>query len=134
MDDAQPTIRVLQAEDDPLARRAVDTYLSRAADIELVGVAVDGEQAVQLAIELRPDVCLVDVHMPKMDGIEVTRIVTAPPLNCRAVCFTALGDDRTLSNNPSKPLGEPFIRRVSLQLDPDALEGEQPWICANSRN
>lgn len=58
-------------------------------------MAVDGEQAVKLATELRPDVCLVDVHMPKMDGIEVTRIVTAPPLNCRAVCFTALGDDRT---------------------------------------
>ena len=97
MDDAQPTIRVLLAEDDPLARRAVDNYLSRAADIELIGVAVDGEQAVKLATELRPDVCLVDVHMPKMDGIEVTRIVTAPPLNCRAVCFTALGDDRTLT-------------------------------------
>ena len=55
MDDAQPTIRVLLAEDDPLARRAVDNYLSRAADIELIGVAVDGEQAVKLATELRPD-------------------------------------------------------------------------------
>lgn len=91
-----PPIRVLLAEDDPLAQHAVKTYLSRATDIELVGVASDGAEAIRLARELTPDVAIVDLHMPQLDGIEVTAQITPPPLCCRVVCFTALGDDRTL--------------------------------------
>lgn len=89
-------IRVMLAEDDPFAQRAVESYLSRATDIELVGIASDGEEAISLARELRPDVAIVDIHMPKLDGIDVTAQLTVPPLNCKVVCFTALGDDRTL--------------------------------------
>lgn len=91
-----PMIRVLLAEDDPLAQHAIETYLSRANDIELVATAVDGEDAVAKATEVRPDVAIVDIHMPKMDGIDVTKKITAPPLNCKVLCFTALGDDSTL--------------------------------------
>ncbi len=97
MTDADAPIRVLLAEDDPLARRAVDNYLSRTPDITLIGMATDGAEAVTMAAELRPDVVLVDIHMPRLDGIEVTRRVTSPPINAKAVCFTALGDDRTLT-------------------------------------
>lgn len=91
-----PPIRVMLAEDDPLAQRAIETYLSRAVDIQLVGVASDGEEAVSLAHEVGPDVAIVDIHLPKLDGIGVTQQLTSPPLNCKVVCFTALGDDRTL--------------------------------------
>ena len=89
-------IRVLLVEDDPLAQRAVEAYLSRAKDMELVGIASDGEAAIPAAHELRPDVAIVDIHLPRLSGIEVTAKLTAPPLNCKVACFTALGDDRTL--------------------------------------
>lgn len=91
-----PRIRVMLAEDDPLAQRAIETYLSRAQDIELVGIASDGAQAVRLARELSPDVAIVDLHLPHLDGIEVTSQITAPPPRCQVVCYTALGDERSL--------------------------------------
>ncbi len=84
------------AEDDPLAQHAIQTYLSRANDIELVGIASNGAEAIQLAEELLPDVAIVDLHMPLVDGIEVTARITAPPSSCRVLCCTALGDDRSL--------------------------------------
>ena len=87
-------IRVLLAEDDPFAQEAVRAYLSRASDMELVGVAGDGEEALATARAVVPDVAIVDIHMPRLDGITVTaRLV---PLGVKVVCFTALGDDRTL--------------------------------------
>ncbi|MFV0429826.1 MAG: response regulator [Arachnia sp.] len=91
-----PVIRVLVAEDDPLARHAIETYLARANDIELLEMAHDGEAAVRMAQELKPDVAIVDIHMPKLDGVEVARELSKPPLNCKVVCFTALGDETTM--------------------------------------
>ncbi|MFV0451791.1 MAG: hypothetical protein ACK5LS_06015 [Propioniciclava sp.] len=53
---------------DPVAQDAVETYVKRATDIDLVGIARDGEAAVAMAAELRPDVALVDIHLPTLDG------------------------------------------------------------------
>ncbi len=92
----EPTIRVLLAEDDPLAQEAVAAYLARTPDLELVGVAGDGLGAVELARSVRPDVAVVDIHLPGIDGIEVTRRLTAPPLGIKVLCFTALGDDQMM--------------------------------------
>lgn len=89
-------IRVMLVEDDPLAQQAIKTYLSRSADIELVGVAGDGVEALELAPTLNPDVAIVDIHMPRMGGIELTERLTTPPSPIRVVCFTALGDDRVM--------------------------------------
>lgn len=89
-------IRVMLAEDDALAQQALAMYLMRVPDIELVGTAPDGESAVRLASQLCPDVVIVDIHLPKMDGIELTARLTAPPARTRVVCFTALGDDRIM--------------------------------------
>lgn len=90
------TIRVMLVEDDPLAQQAIQTYLSRPSDIELVGIAGDGIEALQLAAEVQPDVAIVDIHMPRMGGIELTERLTTPPSSIRVVCFTALGDDRVM--------------------------------------
>lgn len=89
-------IRVLLVEGDELARRAVDRYLAPLEDIDLVGVASDGREALTLAESLSPDVVLVDVHLPSVEGLEVTRHV-ASRLGASVVCFTALADDRTLA-------------------------------------
>ena len=73
------TVRVAVADDQPLVLEGFATIVSRAPDLELVGQAVDGEQAVELAREQRPDVFLMDVRMPVLDGIEATRRITTEP-------------------------------------------------------
>lgn len=72
------TIRVLIADDQDIVRTGLTMLLNAQPDIEVVGAASDGRQAVRLARELRPDVCLFDIRMPLMDGIEATRQLAGP--------------------------------------------------------
>jgi DNA-binding NarL/FixJ family response regulator len=72
------TIRVLVADDQELIRTGLTMILDAQADIQVVGQAADGIEAVALARTLRPDVCLFDIRMPLMDGIEATRQLAGP--------------------------------------------------------
>ena len=72
------TIRVLIADDQALVRAGLRVILDHQPGIEVVGEAADGLQAIALARQLRPDVCLFDIRMPEMDGIEATRILAGP--------------------------------------------------------
>jgi DNA-binding NarL/FixJ family response regulator len=69
------TVRVLVADDQDLVRTGLSMILDAQPDIEVVGQAADGKAAVELAHRLRPDVCLVDIRMPGLDGIEVTELL-----------------------------------------------------------
>ena len=69
------TVRVLVADDQDLVRTGLCMILDAQPDIEVVGQAADGHAAVELARRLRPDVCLVDIRMPGLDGIEVTELL-----------------------------------------------------------
>jgi DNA-binding NarL/FixJ family response regulator len=87
------TIRLLLAEDHPVVRAGLERLLGNEADIELVGAAADGAEAVELAGELRPDVVLMDLSMPVMDGIEATRrIVSAHDSAVSVVVLTSFAD------------------------------------------
>ncbi|MXX53240.1 MAG: response regulator transcription factor [Dehalococcoidia bacterium] len=71
-------VRVLVADDQALIRAGLRVILDHQPGIEVIGEAADGRQAVALARQLRPDVCLFDIRMPEMDGIEATRILAGP--------------------------------------------------------
>ena len=70
-------IRVLLADDHAIMRIGLSSLLSREKDIDVVGEASDGEQAVALAKELKPDVVVMDLMMPKLNGSEATRLITS---------------------------------------------------------
>ena len=70
--------RVLIADDQDLVRTGLAALLDLQPDLEVVALAADGAEAVRLALDLRPDVCLLDIRMPALDGIEATRRLAGP--------------------------------------------------------
>jgi DNA-binding NarL/FixJ family response regulator len=87
------TIRVLLADDEDMVRSGFRLVLVREPDIEVVGEAVDGAQAVSEAERLQPDVVLMDIRMPVLDGIEATRRIVEGPSSTRVVVLTTFDED-----------------------------------------
>ena len=87
------SIRVLVADDQALVRSGFRMILEARDDIEVVGEAEDGAEAVELARRLDPDVILMDVRMPKLDGVEATRRLTAAGVRARVVILTTFDLD-----------------------------------------
>ncbi len=82
------TIRLLIADDQALVRGALGALLELEPDLTVVGMAADGAEAVRLAGELRPDVCLMDIQMPGMDGVEATRRIRQASEGTRVLVVT----------------------------------------------
>jgi len=87
------TIRVLVADDQAVVRDGVVLLLTSAEDIEVVGQTGDGNDAVRLAVAERPDVALVDLRMPGLDGAQVTAEVLAAGIGTRVLILTTFADD-----------------------------------------
>ncbi|WP_327085563.1 response regulator transcription factor [Nonomuraea sp. NBC_01738] len=90
------TIHVLLADDQPLVRAGLRMVIDGTEDVDVVGEAGNGTQAVHLARELRPDVVLMDVRMPGMDGIEATQMITAELPSTRVLVLTTFDDDENV--------------------------------------
>ncbi len=95
-DTKSPTIRVVIAEDQAIVRRGTALLLSMAHDMECVGQACNGDEAVKLALLLHPDVVLMDLHMPIKGGVAATREITLAQPNTQVLVLTTLDDDETV--------------------------------------
>ncbi len=87
------TLRILIAEDHPLFRKGMISLLSSVPDFELVGEAATGEEAVARAAELQPDVVLMDLQMPEVNGIEATRSILQESPSVRVLVVTLFEDE-----------------------------------------
>ncbi len=90
------TIRVLIADDHPLILEGLWSLLERQGDLNLVGKATSGPEAVAAALELDPDVILMDVRMPELDGVEATRRIRAHSPHIRVIILTVYEDDASI--------------------------------------
>ncbi len=89
-------IRVLIADDQALFREGLRTLLGTHADLEVVAEAANGEEAVLMAGSYRPDVVLMDLRMPVLDGVAATRRLAAARATCRVIALTTFDDDETV--------------------------------------
>ena len=96
IDQSSESIRVLVADDHPVFRRGMRAILGAEPDTELLGEATNGEEAVTLALELRPDVILMDLNMPNLNGIEATRRILQASPDTAILMLTMFEDDKSI--------------------------------------
>ena len=89
-------IRVLAADDQRVVREGLAMLLGLLPDVEVVGTAADGEQVLVMVAELEPDVILMDLRMPRMDGVEATRRLRESHPGVKVVVLTTYADDRSV--------------------------------------
>ena len=90
------SIKVLIADDHPYIIKAISTTLSDSQKIIIVGTASNGNQAVEMATRLSPDIIIMDIRMPNLNGIEATKILINNDQNFKVICLTACDDENGL--------------------------------------
>jgi DNA-binding NarL/FixJ family response regulator len=91
-----PRVRILIAEDQALVRRGTAALLSMQPDMEVVGEACDGIEAVEMARRLTPEIVLMDLHMPRQGGVAATREITRTLPGTQVLVLTTMNDDETV--------------------------------------
>ncbi len=89
-------IRVLVVDDHPLFRTGITSLLETVPDMEVVGEAADGEEAIRRTLEMLPDVVLMDLNLPRTPGLEATRRIVASAPDCSVLVLTMQGDEASV--------------------------------------
>lgn len=121
--DPAAVVTVAVADDHPVYRRGLELMLREADGIELVGTAEDGRQAVTLVAERRPDVVLMDLAMPGLDGFSATRQIAALPSPPPVVALTMADDDRSLARAIQAGAVGYIVKGADLDEIIDAIHG-----------
>jgi DNA-binding NarL/FixJ family response regulator len=108
-------VRLLLADDHRLFAESLMTVLSEDERVEVVGIAVNGQEAVDLAAELQPDVILMDLKMPVMDGLEATRRIRASGLSAQILLLT--GTESPLGPDDADAAGATAFLRKESSID-----------------
>ena len=108
-------IRVVLADDQALMRRGLTGLLRLEADIEVVGEAADGEEAIELIERLRPDVALLDVRMPELSGIDVLHRLRAEEIPVRTILLTTFDDGAALIHGAAAGAHAYLLKDVSVE-------------------
>ncbi len=119
--DARETIRVLIADDHALFRRGLNMVLESEPGIEIVAEAEDGEQAVKAAQEHSPDVVLMDVRMPRVDGIEATRRIRETIPGCKVLILTVSDEETDLYEAIKAGANGYLLKEISIEEVADAI-------------
>ncbi|MBE0409117.1 MAG: response regulator transcription factor [Anaerolineales bacterium] len=91
--DNSDKISIIMVDDHAVVRQGLRAFLQSKADMEVIGEASNGEEAIQLAVDLAPDVALVDLIIPGMDGVEITRRIRSASPRTQVVIFSSFHDD-----------------------------------------
>jgi DNA-binding NarL/FixJ family response regulator len=115
------SIRVLLVDDQDLYREGLRTLLSVQPDLEVVGEASNGELALQMAAELRPDVVLMDLRMPVMDGAAATRRLLAEQPECRVIVLSTFDDAESRAEGLGAGAAAYLLKDTTLEALVDAI-------------
>jgi DNA-binding NarL/FixJ family response regulator len=110
-------INVMLVDDHPIVRKGLEGLFETVDDIEVVASAANGYEAVTLAADHQPDVVLMDLSMPELDGVEATRRIVASGVDSRVVVLTSYGDERRILDALNAGAHGYLLKHV----DPDEL-------------
>jgi CheY-like chemotaxis protein len=120
------SIRVVVADDQEIVRTGLAMILNALPDIEVVGAAAEGIRAVELARRLRPDVCLFDIRMPGVDGIEATRRVAGPGVDTRSPSSSSPPSTWTRTSTP-RCVPVPAVSSSRTRVRSSLSRRSRPW-------
>ena len=118
-----PPARLLIADDHPLIRESTQDILAREPDLEVVGEAGNGQEALELCLELHPDLVLMDVRMPEMDGLTATRAIKEKSPTTRVVVVTAYESEEYFSEAMRAGAAGYILKDATNQELLDAIRG-----------
>lgn len=125
-------IRVILADDHPVARAGIRKFLEKEPDIQVVGEASNGDEAIQMVKELSPDVLLLDMEMPGMKGVEVARDLKEEHLGVRILALSTYDNKQyilgLLSNGASGYLIKEEVPETIIDAVRGVARGEQGWV------
>ena len=120
---AQPASRILVADDHPLFRFAIGQTLDAHPDLEVVGEAADGQEAVELSRRLRPELVLMDLGMPVMDGVAATRAIKEELPETLVLVLTALDESQKLHDSLEAGAAGYVLKDAPIARITDAVRG-----------
>jgi DNA-binding NarL/FixJ family response regulator len=130
--------RVVLADDHPMIRAGINRLLRKAQDIEVIGEARDGAEALQLVDDLKPDVLLLDVEMPVLKGVEVARRLQAAGSPVRILVLSAHSDRQYIAGMLACGVAGYLTKEEGLERIIEAIrhvaKGEQGWISHSVEN